>query len=438
MRCLAHRPRGISALTCSAAISHYIRNQTRHLGSSPILNNPLQQIPLLPSWDADIFQERAYLPAFPARLPRSTTSLPPACQKWFIHNGDPDFNLITSTTSQNDRDGLLAEIQVPRSSELRSSFWIEHGTTIVPLELTLNGPTTSSSIVNINDVESGPSTNLGDNANGNTNNIDGGTGTNTNNTHESFHRIEAPLNLLLTYLSSPSPSTNTKAAINTSAVPKGNNTKPPSLDQQSSLSPSHSIYLAQCEISSLPASLQEHIPTPSLLTNPNPNLNSKRGSSTPIKGDIYSTSLWLGRPPTYTPLHRDPNPNLFVQLAGRKVMRLLPPEIGNAVFADVQNQIIIASSSSPSSPSSSSASTSSAIRGEEMMAGPEKELLHDAVWSDTDTGPDTQNRYAHVLKTYGFEVELGLGEGLFIPKGWWHSVKGVGEGVTASVNWWFR
>jgi hypothetical protein len=33
----------------------------------------------------------------------------------------------------------------------------------------------------------------------------------------------------------------------------------------------------------------------------------------------------IGHPPTYTPLHRDPNPNIFVQLAGEKVVRLLAP-----------------------------------------------------------------------------------------------------------------
>jgi len=35
-------------------------------------------------------------------------------------------------------------------------------------------------------------------------------------------------------------------------------------------------------------------------------------------------------------------------------------------------------------------------------------------------------------------VEVSPGDALFIPKGWWHSIKSVGIGVTASVNWWFR
>jgi len=33
---------------------------------------------------------------------------------------------------------------------------------------------------------------------------------------------------------------------------------------------------------------------------------------------------------------------------------------------------------------------------------------------------------------------LEAGDGMFIPKGWWHSVKGVGKGIIGSANWWFR
>ncbi len=69
-----------------------------------------------------------------------------------------------------------------------------------------------------------------------------------------------------------------------------------------------------------------------------------------------------------------------------------------------------------------------------MMAGPEKLALHAAIWPDDHT----TSRYAQVLSTYGLETEVSLGDALFIPRGWWHSVKGVGEGITASVNWWFR
>src|SRR5690606_6150912 len=84
------------------------------------------------------------------------------------------------------------------------------------------------------------------------------------------------------------------------------------------------------------------------------------------KGDVYASSIWLGLEPTYTPLHRDPNPNLFVQLRGAKLVRLLPPKVGNALYQEVQRLLGRAGSSR--------------IRGADMMHGPERQLLHERVW----------------------------------------------------------
>ncbi|KAG5216693.1 JmjC domain [Trichophyton interdigitale] len=80
------------------------------------------------------------------------------------------------------------------------------------------------------------------------------------------------------------------------------------------------LYLAQCQLLDLPGSLREDFPTPSYVMQAG-------------KGDIYDTNIWVGLAPTYTPLHRDPNPNLFVQLAGSKHVRLLAPDVGRGVFA---------------------------------------------------------------------------------------------------------
>ena len=168
---------------------------------------------------------------------------------------------------------------------------------------------------------------------------------------------------------------------------------------------SERLYLAQASFANLPEALRMDLPTPEIVV--------KSGS-----GDIYDANIWMGIPPTYTPLHRDPNPNLFVQLAGHKVVRILPPEMGDRVFAKVQKAL--------------GRSASAAFRGEDMMKGTEKRLLEDQVWKDTSAALDAE------VGEVGYEAHVERGDGLFIPKGWWHSVKGVGEGITGSVNWWFR
>ncbi|KAB8257451.1 hypothetical protein BDV32DRAFT_140397 [Aspergillus pseudonomiae] len=168
------------------------------------------------------------------------------------------------------------------------------------------------------------------------------------------------------------------------------------------------LYLAQCQLSDLPQTLRNDFATPELV--------SQAGN-----GDVYDTNVWIGYPPTYTPLHRDPNPNLFVQLAGRKIVRLIAPDDGQALFASVRRQL-----------GRSGNREAAVFRGSEMMQGRERTLLEKEVWDDGLNTASSARKYV------GYEAQLEAGDGMFIPKGWWHSIKGVGHGVTASVNWWFR
>ncbi|KAI4170995.1 MAG: hypothetical protein LQ343_004532 [Gyalolechia ehrenbergii] len=138
------------------------------------------------------------------------------------------------------------------------------------------------------------------------------------------------------------------------------------------------LYVAQAPLNRLPKSLQDDIPTPEIVL--------KAG-----KGDVYDASTWLGIAPTYTPLHCDPNPNLYLQLAGRKVIRMLQPDAGQSVFAAVQSAL--------------GRQVSSRFRGDEMMKGRENGLLEAEVWHHETA--------AHV----GLEVNLEAGESMFIPQG---------------------
>jgi hypothetical protein len=173
------------------------------------------------------------------------------------------------------------------------------------------------------------------------------------------------------------------------------------------------FYLAQCQLLDLPVSLRGDFPTPRIISHAG-------------KGDIYDATIWLGIAPTYTPLHRDPNPNLFVQLAGSKCVRLLAPHMGMAIFARVREKT-----------GRVAGRQDAVFRGEEMMRGLEKQLLEQEVWRNPEMGV---NDRAGMVEDEGgekgaaYEAHLHTGDGIFIPKGWWHSIKGVGEGVTASVG----
>lgn len=111
------------------------------------------------------------------------------------------------------------------------------------------------------------------------------------------------------------------------------------------------------------------------------------------EGDVYNTSTWIGKQ-SVTPLHHDPRAltNLFVQICGRKEIRMLPPSIST----------------------------------EKLRLG-DGELRNTAgvdVWS----------------MSIGEEMEgvVTAGDGLIIPRGWWHSVRSREDKLTMSVNWWFK
>lgn len=186
-----------------------------------------------------------------------------------------------------------------------------------------------------------------------------------------FHRAEAPFGLFLAWA------------------------------QNATAETSDRFYLAQAPLSSFPPILQADIPTPI-------DLLRKVG-----KGDVYDTNIWMGFPPTYTPLHSDPNPNLLVQLAGSKVVRLLSPNDGLKVYVQTQESI-------------GNENGSAKFRGDEMMKGKEKVLLEARIWCDGKIGRDRLE--------VGYEARLERGDGIYIPQGWWHSIKGVGNGITASVS----
>ncbi|KAK0709832.1 hypothetical protein B0T26DRAFT_653537 [Lasiosphaeria miniovina] len=160
------------------------------------------------------------------------------------------------------------------------------------------------------------------------------------------------------------------------------------------------LYIAQAPLNTLPPDLQADVPTPDLVR--------EAGN-----GDIYDSSIWIGLEPTYTPWHKDPNPNLFCQMCSSKLVRMLPPQRGAQVYDSVRAGL--------------GYTRTLGFRGDEMMQGPERRALLESVWGDE-------------VPSDMLEVLVNPQDVLFIPKRWWHSVKSVGSSgqLNGSVNWWFR
>ncbi|KAM7207270.1 hypothetical protein V8F20_002332 [Naviculisporaceae sp. PSN 640] len=161
------------------------------------------------------------------------------------------------------------------------------------------------------------------------------------------------------------------------------------------------LYIAQADLSQF----SEKIPIPDFVTQAG-------------KGDIYKSSFWMGLEPTCTPWHRDPNPNYFLQVKRSKAVRILPRKRGQALFDQAMATLPPAERS-----------TSRQLRGAEMMQQLQRDALENAVW-----GPEAPEEM--------LETVLRPGDALFIPQGWWHSLRGgrneEAKHLNFSINWWFR
>jgi hypothetical protein len=193
----------------------------------------------------------------------------------------------------------------------------------------------------------------------------------------SFDRFTAPMSLFRSWTTQP------------------RNLNPTAAAQQ--------LYIAQTPLDSLPDSLRDDVPTPEAV--------SRLG-----RGHVYASSLWMGKAPTNTPLHRDPNPNFFVQLAGPKRFRLLTPEIGHLVVAHVKRKL-------------SYTQNSGNFMTQDMMSGDYRRAIDDIIWS-----PSPGQFTSEEVQLEGIDAQLRPGDGIIVPLGWWHAVRGEGKGINASVK----
>jgi hypothetical protein len=270
--------------------------------------------------------------------------------------------------------------------------------------------------------------------------------------------------------------------------------------------PNETLYIAQCPISLLPQGLRDDLPPPVYCTQDNPNI-TKTDTSGAIKTAVdpkqthsEDSSIWLGIPPTEKPLHKDPNSNFLVQIAGWKAVRLMKPGDGQLMLEFAKRTI-----AKQQHAQGLGGRLNMSMRGEEMMVGPERQLMSELVWEsplqngnglvekvgegdkvgdniDGNSPEDavgigqnqsTEKQDSMATKTLEYEiggtpderedipdpltgdqkleddgpsliiweVNLTPGDALFIPQGWYHSVRSIGNhanGVNVSANWWFR
>jgi lysine-specific demethylase 8 len=129
----------------------------------------------------------------------------------------------------------------------------------------------------------------------------------------------------------------------------------------------------------------------------------------------WRRNVWIGPEGTFTPIHRDPYENLFVQVVGTKRVHLFPPECGTKLYL---------------SASTTSQSNTSTIPTEDFLLEE-----HDPATSAQQASQFPLLGEAMSAQGAAHTV-LGPGDALYIPKGWFHCIKSLHTSV--SVNSWWR
>ena len=307
----------------------------------------------------------AYQAARPLRLPnglfvsQDTRHGLPASWKWFEPCG-----------AQQSSDPTTAPHTVKHAKQLNYNYLNQFANTLVPVEWTKHRVAQGHDPIKTNpDLHEGQAVSV-----------------------ESFQRAELPLGAFLALVRSKMEASFFHADSN------GNVSHQPS---ESSTEARDRFYLAQCPLQALPEPMQADLqPLPSFI----------REASD--RGDIYESSVWIGMAPTYTPLHKDPNPNFFVQLAGSKVIRAFPPDVGIALLREGSSRL------------NDAGATDVRTFDERSMGGKERQVFYELIWDDD----------AIAEADWTLEATLEEGDSVFIPKGWWHSFRGIGSGINGSVR----
>jgi ribosomal protein L16 Arg81 hydroxylase len=102
--------------------------------------------------------------------------------------------------------------------------------------------------------------------------------------------------------------------------------------------------------------------------------------------------LWFGPAGTVTPLHHDVANVLFVQIHGRKRIRLVSPLESHCVYNDV------------------------------------------GVYSEVDAAEPDLAAHPRFARTRPFDVVMNPGQALFLPVGWWHHVVAIDTSISLSFT----
>ncbi|ORX36577.1 hypothetical protein BD324DRAFT_626374 [Kockovaella imperatae] len=144
------------------------------------------------------------------------------------------------------------------------------------------------------------------------------------------------------------------------------------------------------------------------------------------QASLYRRTMWIGPKGSFTPFHRDPYHGIYTQILGNKTFHLVPPSAAKDLKLST-NPLQKNTSTVPSPVSEYFSTQSPSAEGEIQIERRRGDHLS-----------DTTDALIEALRCDGSCVaQLGPGQSVLIPEGWYHSAEG-GDGPGVGVNAWFR
>ncbi|SCV73162.1 BQ2448_7087 [Microbotryum intermedium] len=194
-------------------------------------------------------------------------------------------------------------------------------------------------------------------------------------------------------------------------------------------------YLAQHDIFRQIPELRNDILIPDLVFSSPPEHSPDFAEyAAPKNDDGYVLNAWLGPKAAFSPAHTDPYYNCYAQIVGSKWIWVAPPSCSSAMSA------FGLSSSAPTTSTDNLNLNDEPASGGEHEDEDEQKTNHSHLLTNTSrvdvSSPDTYDQaFKEQVVPFAKQAVLRTGDVLFLPPGWWHSLKGLEPSFSVSI--WF-